>query len=295
MDESEIEYLQKISEIKEALEQGEIKTTDDFHSRFDYFVDISHPRNLETRNEALRLLEEIISASFHPIISRRCALLAGAIIESDTTDSTIVAQCIHDLFMETIETAKPVLDEIAKNMEEPMNEKVLEEKYPEAYYAWHGLKRVWIPFKAILVSNRTIRNDFKKNEDLLKYLKEYQDSNDGCFWVFQALFIFEGEILILHPQTRKGFRIFAKNIDSILPLSHLLTKMLVRKDERDFIPPKKGVKSSQFWLYNWQAVKYFPEDYSKVTLEDLSGLGRDVHLGSSSFMIEVTYYKKSYL
>ena len=108
MDESEIEILQKINEIKEALEQGEIKTIGDFHSRFDYFVNTSYPRDIETRNEALRLLEKIITASFHPIIGRRCALLAGSIIESGNTDSTIVAQCIHDLFMETIERCRRI-------------------------------------------------------------------------------------------------------------------------------------------------------------------------------------------
>lgn len=292
MNQSESEYLEKIKEIKNGLEQGEIETIDDFHSRFDYFNNIQHPSNLETRNKALELMENIISASYHPILSRGVAMLAGALIESGDADATIVVQCIYDLFMETIKNARPVLDEIAKlEEEEPINEKVLEEKYPESYYEWLGLERAWLPLKAVLVSNGAIRNELKKNDELLKVLRKYQDSNNGCFWIYRALFIFEGEMLILHPQTKKGFRIFAEEVEHALTLSHLLTKMLVRKNDGDFIPPQEKLGTSQFWIYNWQAIKFFPEEYSKVSLDDLIECDVSVHLGSGSFMTDIAYFE----
>ncbi len=312
------EYLQKLRQLKERLENGKIQDGHEFQAYFSYFIKPSRPADPAIKNQALEILAEMIPATYPLWFRAKLALLAGVIIEDGGTSPKIVSKCIHDLFQLALVMAKPVLNGIAADQEKRDREeagkpedggegdpkggddgevgdprdgllKRLGEKYPEAFLGWQVLNLVWQPFKAILVGDRDARNEFKQEEGLLTLLRAYHDSHEGCYWVFNALQVFDGEMLVFHAQTKQGYRIYAQDIDTILVLAHRLTKTLVKEGEKGFIPPNGCQGASQFWLYQWPIVKEFPADYSKVTIDALDE-NKNHYMGSGDFMDALTTF-----
>lgn len=283
------EYFQRIEKLREIIEKRDI-TQKQLAIDFSYLVTSANNLDIETQNKALIKIAELVefaAVQGSPELAAMVATIGGAIVELKKVNPMLLLPQVYTLMMNMLHHAKPILE---KHMNTPNpNEKELQHENPQSYYAWQVLERAWLPLKTILTHSREARENLRSSKQFNAFLIPYVKYREGCMWVFRALHIYDGEMLIFHPEHMRGYRIKVADIDHPFTLSHLLTQKLVGDPSEGLIPKKpKSSDITQFWVYNWEIIKEMPNDFKDLSVMEY--LKSPTYLGSESWMFDLSFY-----
>jgi len=289
-------YLTRLEQFKEDLKLQRIQDNSYFQAEYNYISQNWLNLDVDSRNQALKIFNELIAIKLNPMIRAMFAMIAGAMVEQGDVNPTLVLESVFDLFISLMIKGKKILElyKEGENSEKKLSEEEINQNYPNEFLAWKTLENAWLPMKALLIMSRKIRNKIKKHpqyDEIIEIIKTYIDYHSGVHWVYMALNIFDGEILVFHPETKRGYKVLAESIEHPFTLSNLLTRTLVGNPKNGLIPKTCDGGATQFWIFNWKVI----QDLEKY---DFDGkqliINSPAYIGSSSMMDEILCFEDKY-
>ena len=258
--------------------------------------------NTETLNQALSILNElIVNAQINPYFRAILTTTGGAIIETGKTDAMIIFKSTLSLFMTALFRGQEILKakKDGKDSRGSTIDSNLQKKYPDATFAWTVLDMVCEPMKSMLIMSKEVRKSIKeheKHDEIINFIISYSNYHEGCYWVYTTLHIMDGDILVFHPQSFRGYKIHVTDMIDPMILSHLCTKNLVGDPNEGFIPAKNSTGTTQFGLFNWKLMNYLYKEGKEPNMTTWSKTGidlmknEDAYIGNGSNMSEVLVF-----
>lgn len=290
------DYLHRLTKFKEDLEFNRIQDNATFQTEFQYITQNWESLDIPYRNQALEIFNELINLKINPMLRAIFAVAAGSIIEEGGVNSTIILRNVLTLFMNSMFNAKKILEVYQKeeHSQEKISDSDLERQYPDAFFAWKILDTIWVAMKAILIMSKDARlllKNHPKYGEIHDTLRAYMPFHGGTRWVYMAANIFDGELLVFHPETKRGYKVAAESIEHPFTLSSLLTQTLAGDPEKGLIPKKENTAATQFWMFNWKVI----HDLEKYDLKahELM-LKSPAYIGSGSMMDEILWFKDEF-
>lgn len=106
----------------------------------------------------------------------------------------------------------------------------------------------------------------------------------------------DGDMLVFHPQSFRGYKIHVTDMLDPMILSHLCTKNLVGKSKDGLIPATEYTGTTQFAIFNWKLIQYFYKEGTEPRLKTWTKTGKDLeeyedaYIGTGSTMNEVLVF-----
>ncbi|MBD3408277.1 MAG: hypothetical protein GF411_19295 [Candidatus Lokiarchaeota archaeon] len=282
-------YFQHLEELQKQIDKQNV-TSEQLASTFLYLVSSAKNLDVESQNEAVVKISELVefaSVKGSPELGAMLGIIGGAIIELKKANPILLLPQVYTLMMNMLHHAKPILEIYANNPNPDKRE--LKQSNPQSFYAWEVLDKAWLPLTTIFTHSQQAREKIRKDKKFLEFLEPYVSHHEGCMWIYRALHIYDGEIMVFHPEQMLGYRIMVEDIDHPFTLSNLLTEKLVGDPTQGCIPKKpKSSDIAQFWIYNWEVLKEMPEDFKDLSV--MKYLKSPAYMGSESWMFDLSFY-----
>ena len=255
--------LNELNKLKKDMLDKQIKDPIQLQRRCrQIWQNLATEEDVSILNQSLSILNELIErAQLNPYYRALLATTAGAIIEQGKADTMIVFNSILSLFMTALLMGRDILKvkkEKNQSIDSGINEE-LKKKYPDASYAWAVLDVVSEPMKSMLIMSKKARQavkDHEKYDDIINSINSYKNYHSGVYYVYTTMNIMDGEILVFHPQSFRGYKVQVTDMIDPMILSHLCTKNLTGNPDEGLIPAKDNIGTTQFALFNWKLINY---------------------------------------
>lgn len=295
--------LKELNILKQDVLDNRIKDPIQLRVRCKQVWDSLHDEQSDTvLNQALTSLNRLIgSGKINPYFRAIIATTAGAIIETGKVDPMIIFENTFNLFMTAIRLGQDIL-KVKEQDPHPKISKIdpeLQKKYPDATLAWAVLDVLSEPMKSLLIMSKKARQSIKDNDNysaITNSILTYSYYHEGCYWVYTAINIMDGDILIFHPQSFRGFKIRVTDMIDPMILSYLCTKNLTGDPNEGFIPKQSNVGASQFGLFNWKLINYLYKEGTEPGSNSWSKSGvelmknNNAYIGSGTNMSDVLVF-----
>lgn len=159
---------------------------------------------------------------------------------------------------------------------------LLAEKMIEGADAYQAVDLFTPPMLKTLCHSQEARTRIKQNATLTGAVERFQDEFDNLSWLSKLIKVLDNEeLIVLHPETRRGYRILIGGIGTNFELHVLLMDALIGNAWQGWIPGKRPAKDAV------ASIKTVLKDAGRITIQgqfnlvNWMGLQPDNTLGNS--------------
>ena len=184
-------------------------------------------------NEALPHLARLIRDAENDMMAAYIAIASGALVERGA-DPHLAADVILDRLEIVAEGARDFYEVCIKAkafVEDAETEDILKTiatQMPLEAFQWAVLERVYVAPIALLSRSKTLRQQVQTRRGLIEMIASMSRDNVGAEWLNKMFAVLDDEeLLVLHPEQGKGYRLRIEGIASNFDLHTLLAAALI--------------------------------------------------------------------
>ena len=167
-------------------------------------------------NELLRRVAPLVGAA-DPFKGSVMAMVCGTLVEFGADPGELAGPLFARL-PGFLALAESVLGEVGKTPPEKAFQ-----ANPDGVKAWHGLSLMLLPTMAVLTRSVAHRQAERANAELVRGIEALRERNREANFVSQVLGFTDGmELVVLHPDEGKGFRVALEAVNTNFHLFTLL-------------------------------------------------------------------------
>lgn len=183
-------------------------------------------------NGSLPRLADLIFMLEDDFMATMIAVAAGALVEFGG-DPVLAFDVVLDRAEKIAEKADAFgqkcqasgvfdLDDVAAGMQS------LAEKFPQEAQSWQLFDRMYLPVVAMMSRSKNARSQVRKRDRLWNLVHGMSDVHDGAGWLAKLFAVLDDEeILVLHPDEKRGYRIRISGVADNFQLHLLLADALI--------------------------------------------------------------------
>lgn len=178
---------------------------------------LKYGESVETQDELTELLRRVAPTVGVPDAYKSAimALLCGTLIEWGADPAELAGVLLARLpgFLALAESVAAAADD-----NDPTT---LYSKQPDAFKAWQSLSLMLLPTMAVLARGAEFRQAARGDDGLMRGIEALRDRNREANFVAQVLsFTDDLEVVVIHPDEGKGFRV---RLEAVNTMAHLFT------------------------------------------------------------------------